>query len=219
LTIYFTNAILKLRRVKKDMKPITILKKTNLNVRSSVYGDFEYGSNYAIADSDEVMVKRRGFHLTDSNIKNILHNLPEEFKPYARFIKDESEVEQFDKPAIDAKIKLAATLVNEAKKAADKEIANAQKLINIAKNTVKKAVAVVTPTKSETENKELEEGIEDTPLEDNPILNENYSDYDAAQTKDFGVRLKKYAKKTGIKVHPATKDIVKILAKINEGLK
>jgi hypothetical protein len=96
---------------------------------------------------------------------------------------------------------------------------NLDLIINIAKNTVKKAVAVVTPTKSETENKELEEGIEDTPLEDNPILNENYSDYDAAQTKDFGVRLKKYAKKTGIKVHPATKDIVKILAKINEGLK
>jgi|LGVF01.2.fsa_nt_gb hypothetical protein len=200
------------------MKPITILKKTNLNAKSSVHGVYDYGSNYAIALSNEAMVSRRGFHLNDEDIKNILHNLPKEFKKFIRFIDDESKIEWFNQKEIDLKEKLAKKLEAEKEKARLKVIEDGKKAaMELIKKTEEEEKVIT--AKYEEENKALEDSIDGNESNDNAILNENFSEYDNEQINDYRIRLKAYAKELGIKIHPATKNINKILDKIKDGVK
>ena len=164
------------------MKPVIMFRKNSENLKSSVYGSHEYGCNYAIAAHNESMLRKRGFHLTDDEVKDILHNIPKDLKKYVRFIDDESKVAHYQ---------------NDSEEVQDK--------FEEAKDSLKKEVNSEEAVQKEAVQKEA------TPLND-----VDYSNYTEDELNEFRNELKQYAKNNNIKLHPALRDIPKIIAKIKE---
>jgi hypothetical protein len=162
------------------MNDVVMIKKHNLGTKTSVYGVHVYGCNHCIAPYGEQMLRKRGFHMTDDEIKDMLHNLPKEFKPYVRFISDESKAKHYE----------------------ENKIEKVKEIIEV-KEEIKKEIEKV-----EEKIKDIGVGTAQT------ILDTDYSEFDDDKLYKFKIELKAYAKEQGIKIHPALKDIAKIIEKI-----
>ena len=167
------------------MSEIVIIKKSNLSNKSSVYGSYEYGCNFCIAPKNEQLLRKRGYHMTDNEIKDMLYNLPKEFKPFVRFIKDEKDAKHYEEKKI-KKVKEVIEAVKEMKAEVESEIY--KEIKEETKEVVKEVIA--------------------------SILDVDYSEFDEKQLYEHKLELKAYAKEQGIKIHPALKDIEKIIKKI-----
>ena len=156
------------------MKDVVIIRKHSENLKSSVYGSHDYGCNFCIAGSNESSLRKRGYHLTDDEVIDIIHNLPKEFKKYLRFIDDESKAAHYDDKD------------DEVKDSFEEAKANLKKEVEAAKE------------------------------ESAPLKDLDYSKMNEQELTEFRNALKQYAKNNNIKIHPALKDVEKIIEAIKK---
>jgi hypothetical protein len=183
------------------MKPITVLQKHGLNMKSSVHGVYDMGANYAIALNKDALIRKRGFHLNEEDLLNIFHNLPielkQEIKKVMRFVQNQEEIEWYNAIKVEPKIEEVKVEEVETEKPKKKKVVEPREKFD-----------------AEKENEILESFVEGTETTDTSILDENYSDCSQEQLVDYRKRLKDFAKELGIKIPPATKNIEKIKARI-----
>ena len=89
--------------------------------QSSVYRNIKRDGAITIAPENLIINQTRGFHLSEEDLMNMIHNIPEKYKEAIRTIKDNSEIEPYSKgvkvmatikPAVDVVKKTLQDLVS-----------------------------------------------------------------------------------------------------------
>ena len=170
---------------------VMIKKHGNDGMKSDIPRHYSYEAVYGLMlnNEDATTYKNRSIKLTEESIRDILYNLPEEFENSIRIIKDKKDALPHDF------IEIKEPLIQKKEE------------VDHLESVDTKVIDVEDPVEP---NDEGLGGI----LKPVALLDIDYKNFSKEELAEHVSLLKTHAKDNGITIHPATKNIEKILETI-----
>lgn len=179
-------------------KVVRVVMNSRKRYKSGVYRDHGRNCELTILPVGINPNPSRGFHISEEDFLNIMHNLPIELETKVenvlRFIKNDKQLESYE-------------MVKEPVVLTEDQLKAAKELLKEKEEPKEPEAKVEVKIEVEPEVKK----------EENELLQRDWTVMDKEQLFNYRKELKSYANELDIKIAPALKNIEKIINKIKEG--